>query len=135
MAECPFCKIVAGERDAHVLVETDRTVAFLDGNPATPGHTLVVPRQHCEHLFAADETLPQAVFRTVQRVASAMNRTLDAEGVSTFYTSGPLAGTITHAHVHLVPRYEDDNITLTLSRNALDDEEGEALARLLRDVV
>jgi histidine triad (HIT) family protein len=132
MAECPFCQIVAGEVDAHRLHEDELTVAFLDENPAARGHLLVVPRAHVQHLFADDdESVPVAVFRTVHRVATALDRVLEPAGVSLFYTSAELVGSVTHAHVHVVPRYHDDSIHLALEREPLGAD-ADALADRIR---
>ena len=132
MEECPYCEIVAGESDAYILTDTGSTVAFLDRNPASTGHTLVVPKRHCEFLFQGDDPSSRPVFETIERLVEAMNLTLQPDGISTFYTSGPLVGSVSHAHVHLIPRYEDDTIRLSLTRNRLEDRDGEELARQLR---
>lgn len=134
MAACPFCRIIAGELDAHVVFEDERTVAFLDENPAARGHLLVVPRAHVKHLFTDDESVPVAVFRTVHRVAMALDRTLAPDGVSLFYTSAELVGSVTHAHVHLVPRYQDDDIHLALERQPLGADADELADRIRTSV-
>lgn len=133
MEACSFCQIAAGERDAYVFYEDDRTVAFLDSNPATQGHTLVIPKRHREELFADDASASLAVFQTVQHAVAAINQTLDPDGISLFHTSAPLVGRTTHAHVHLLPRYVDDDIRLTLARDPLEDDEAVRLAARLRD--
>lgn len=130
MAECQFCRIVAGELDAHRLYEDELTVAFLDENPAARGHLLVIPRAHVEHLFTDDASVPVAVFRTVHRLATALDRALEPDGVSLFYTSAELVGSVTHAHVHLVPRNRDDAIHLALERESLAEEADELAARI-----
>lgn len=135
MDSCPFCRIVAGDGDAHVLLETEETTAFLDANPAVTGHTLVVPNEHHVELFAEAPTTVGDVFRSVRRVVRAMNRTLAPDGVSVFYTTGDLAGRVTHAHVHLLPRYLDDDIHLALARAELDDAAAASLASEIRAAV
>lgn len=132
MESCPFCRIAAGEDEAHVIVGTDRSVAFLDENPAAPGHALVAPTTHTEALFEAEAATVADVFETVRRVVATMSRTLDPEGVSTFYTTGHLAGTVTHAHVHVVPRYDDDGIHVSLARHDLGAD-ASGLADALRE--
>lgn len=132
METCSFCRIIEGDEDAHLLLETERTTAFLDENPAAGGHTLVVPNEHHDFLFTDDAALVSDVFVAAQRVVTAMKRTLDPDGVSLFYTSGGLAGQVTHAHVHLVPRYVDDDIHLALARLDLDDAEASRLAASIR---
>ncbi|WP_226004313.1 HIT family protein [Natrinema salinisoli] len=129
--DCEFCQIAAGDRSAHVLHEDERTVAFLDENPAVTGHSLVVPRTHEDDVVMIDESTSAAVFETVRTVARALETTLEPTGFSVFHTSGPLVGTVDHAHVHLLPRFEDDDVTLSLSRDRLDPDE----AADLRDQV
>lgn len=133
MEKCKFCQIVTGERDAYILYENERTAAFLDSNPAIQGHTLVVPKTHHEFLFTDNESISTAVFETVRTVARAMSRTLEPDGVSLFYTSAELVGHITHAHVHLVPRYADDDIHLALPRESLNGRGAARLAGEIRD--
>ncbi|QFU81577.1 HIT family protein [Natronorubrum aibiense] len=134
-AECEFCRIVAGDQSAHVLYEDERTLAFLDRNPAVTGHTLVVPRSHEEDALTIDEPTASAVFETVRTVAVALETALEPDGFSVFHTSGPLVGDIDHAHVHLVPRSEDDDVALSLTRGQLTDEEAARLADRVRAVL
>lgn len=133
MDTCAFCQIVSGERDAYRLSEDERTVAFLDSNPAVRGHTLVVPKTHSERLFSADPSPASAVFETVRRVALAMERSLGPDGTSIFYTSADLVGHITHAHVHVVPRYRDDSIQLALARGSLDEDDAARVVARIRE--
>jgi len=133
MASCPFCAIVAGEGEAHRLYEGEATTAFFDADPATPGHALVVPNRHTAHLFTEDPTLATAVFETVRDVSRALDEIFDPDGVSLFYTSADLVGNVTHAHVHLVPRYDDDDIHLALPRNHVPEEDAARLAAAIQD--
>lgn len=135
MDECPFCRIIAGESDAYVLYETERTIAFLDRNPATRGHTLVVPREHREYLFSTEASLAEPVFRTVDDVSMAIEKALDPDGVSLFYTTSTLVGEITHAHVHLLPRYTDDDIQLSLPRELIPEDVAEHVTERIRSVL
>lgn len=135
MEDCPFCGIITGERDAYVLCETERTIAFLDRNPATRGHTLVVPKVHREFLFTTDATLATPVFRTVDDVAMAIEDALEPDGVSLFYTSAALVGEISHAHVHLLPRYSDDDIHLSLPRKFVTGDDAERVSERIRSAL
>lgn len=133
MDDCPFCQILAGNQPANMLYEDAETAAFLDNNPAATGHSLVVPTTHRERLFTRDAPVPLTIFDTVNKIAMAIDRALDPAGFSLFYTAGPLVGSISHAHVHLVPRYEGDAIQLALSRSPLDQTTGSQLASRIRD--
>lgn len=132
MAACDLCRIAAGEADAHVLLRTADSVAFLDARPAIDGHALVVPTVHERFLFDAPESVTRSVFSTVRRVANAMEDVLDADGYSLFHTSADFVGTVEHAHVHLLPRTTDDRVHVALERTALDDDVAEVIAERLR---
>lgn len=130
---CAFCDIVAGEGTAHELYRTEGAVAFLDANPAVEGHALVIPTAHCEDILTAAEAVRRPVFDAVGAVADRLDRALAPDGFSTFYTAGPLVGTVSHAHVHVVPRTADDGIELALERRSLTPDRGERLAERIRD--
>lgn len=132
MEPCPFCRIVAGDGAAHVLDETDETIAFLDNDPAAGGHTLVAPKAHVVDLLLGTDSTADAVFRMAARLSKAIDRALGPDGVSVFYTSGQLVGTVSHAHVHLVPRYEDDEIRLGLRRQSISEGEASRIADHIR---
>jgi len=128
---CRFCAIADGDAEAARLHETDDVVAFLDGNPATRGHALVVPKIH-ERDVLDDPEEATAVFGAVQRVGSALRGALDADGISVFYTTPELVGDVTHPHVHLLPRDGDDDVHLALDRGTLDEADADALVERVR---
>lgn len=133
--DCPFCRIIAGEKDAHIVYEDARTIAFLDENPACVGHTLVVPTAHRPDLLIADPETNTAVFETMRNVSRAMEDAFDPDGFSVFYSTGSIVGRVEHAHVHLLPRDEDDDISLSLRRGRLEDEDAAAFVSRLRDAM
>ena len=136
--DCVFCAIVAGDADASVVAETERTVAFLDLAPVTPGHTLVVPRAHAARLAELDPADGCDVFGLGQRVAGALYRSdLRAEGVNLFLADGEAAGQeVFHAHLHVFPRFAGDGFEHRLppDNRARDREELDGVARRLREV-
>ena len=129
MAEdCEFCRIARGEGDAHTLYEDDRTVAFLDENPAVEGHALVIPKAHRESVLGAQAASTGAVFETVRAVSNALSAAVDPDGFSVFHSTGSLVGNVEHAHVHVVPRFDDDEVHVALPRRRLTDQDGDRLA-------
>ena len=111
--DCLFCKIVAGEIPATRVDEDERTVAFMDINPATRGHLLVVPREHSVDLLEVPEADLDACARTAQRLARRVLDRLDADGVNLLNSCRPAAWqTVFHFHVHVIPRYDDDPLRL-----------------------
>lgn len=132
---CEFCRIAAGESDAHRLHETDDVVAFLDVNPAVEGHALVAPKRHVEDLVTAESDLSVSVFRSARTVAAGLETVLDVDGYTVVHTSGSLIGSVEHAHIHLLPRTENDRVSFRLVRRDLDDQEASALAERVREAV
>jgi histidine triad (HIT) family protein len=118
------------------MVDSDeRTIAFMDIAPATPGHALVVPRRHSADLL---EIEPDDLFATIaasQRLARRMKETLDADGVNLINACGAAAWqTVFHFHIHVVPRYEDDPLKLPWVPEEGDaDEIAQVAARLRGD--
>ncbi len=111
--DCLFCKIVAGEIPATRVDEDERTVAFMDVNPATRGHLLVVPREHAVDLLEVPEADLEACARMAQRLARRALDRLDADGVNLLNSCRPAAWqTVFHFHVHVIPRYDDDPLRL-----------------------
>jgi histidine triad (HIT) family protein len=111
--DCIFCKILAGELPATIVDEDERTIAFMDINPATRGHALVIPRAHSTDLLSIDPTDLAAVALASQRLATRMREQLAADGVNLLNACGAVAWqTVFHFHVHVVPRYADDPLRL-----------------------
>ena len=107
--ECVFCGIVSGEIPSTPVVRSDRAVAFMDINPVTPGHALVVPRSHATDLLdvAADDLA--ARIHLAQQIAGRAKARLAADGVNLLNCSGKAAWqTVFHFHIHVIPRYEND---------------------------
>jgi histidine triad (HIT) family protein len=131
--DCLFCKIVAGEIPGTIVAEDDRTVAFMDINPATRGHALVVPRRHAVDLGAVEPGDLAAVVQAAQRLAIRAREVLDADGINLMNSWGPAAWqTVFHLHVHVIPRYDDDPLKLPWKPAPGDEAEIAAAADALR---
>jgi histidine triad (HIT) family protein len=111
--DCLFCKIVAGEIPATIVAQDERTIAFMDINPATRGHALVVPRAHARDVHAIDTEDLKAVAATAQQLAARALERLGADGVNLLNSNGAAAWqTVFHFHMHVIPRYVDDPLQL-----------------------
>lgn len=109
MSGCLFCQIARGERPAHTVYEGEGVVAFLDIYPCTPGHTLVIPREHSATL---NEMSPEDAGRLLQAAALVATKVQGAMGAAGFnlgVNNGKAAGQeVFHVHVHIIPRYAGD---------------------------
>lgn len=131
--DCIFCKIVAGELPAERVDEDEHTVAFMDINPWTRGHALVIPRDHSRNLYEIPEDDLRHVSVAAQRLALRMRDRLDCAGVNLLNSCEVAAWqTVFHLHVHVIPRFDDD--PLRLPGQPLQPEAGElaAVAEQLR---
>ena len=130
--DCLFCKIVADEVPSVRVHEDDRTIAFMDINPATRGHVLVVPREHSRDLMDIDPEDLGAVARAAQSVAQTMPDRLGADGVNLLNSCGRAAWqTVFHFHVHVIPRYDGDPLRLPWTPAPGDRDEIAESARAL----
>jgi histidine triad (HIT) family protein len=130
---CLFCKIVAGELPSQRVDEDEHTVAFMDINPATRGHALVVPRAHAANVLEIDPSLFAAVALAAQRLAVRVNERLSPDGVNLINSCGSAAWqTVFHLHVHVIPRYAGDPLRLPWIPGPGDPAEIAAVAEALR---
>ena len=131
--DCIFCAIVAGDIPAQIVDEDERTVAFMDINPATRGHALVVPRRHARDLLEIDPADLEATVLAAQRLARRMPERLGADGVNLLNSCGRAAWqTVFHFHLHVIPRYQGDPLRLPWTPAEGDTEEIAEAAAALR---
>ena len=124
MDDCIFCKIVAGELPAHIVDEDEHTVSFMDLNPWTRGHALVIPREHSRNLWEIDPEQLARTMEAAQRLAQRARDTLGAEGVNLINSCERAAWqTVFHFHVHVIPRYENDPLRLPTTPQEADQDE------------
>ena len=111
--DCLFCKIVAGEIPSTRVDEDERTIAFMDINPATRGHLLVIPREHSTDLLEVPPEDLEACAQMAQKLARKVQERLHADGVNLLNSCGSAAWqTVFHFHVHVIPRYANDPLRL-----------------------
>lgn len=113
-----FEKIIAKEIPAHIVYEDDLAIAFLDISQATKGHTLIVPKSAYPNLYEMPEELAGHLMSVSIRVANAIKRAFAPEGLNLLSNTGTIAGqSVFHFHIHLIPRYEKDDIRLSFTEH------------------
>ena len=106
-----FLKIIAGEIPAHKVYEDEYTYAFLDATPNNPGHTLVIPKERYKDIYEIPEEVLSHVMNTVKKVAIAVKKATNADGINIGMNNEPAAGQLVfHAHIHVIPRFKDDGL-------------------------
>ena len=117
MSNCIFCRIVNSQTPAFRVCEDEQTVVFMDINPVTDGHTLVITKEHFANLYEATPDALRAVMAMAKRVAHAIQRVLHPEGLMVFQLNGAAAGqSVFHYHLHLMPRAAGEPLALHARR-------------------
>lgn len=130
---CVFCRIVRGELPATVVFEDEATLAFMDIGSVNPGHMLVAAKPHVANLQGMEAELAGAMFRSAARAAKAIEAVFRPAGISVYQANGVAAGqTVFHAHIHVLPRWENDGLTFTWPVKNPPRDELEKVAAQLR---
>jgi histidine triad (HIT) family protein len=132
-SDCLFCGIVSGDVPAQVVDSDDHTIAFMDINPATRGHSLVVPRAHTADLIEiSDEDLERTMV-AARRLARRIDEALEPDGFNLLNSCRPAGWqTVFHFHVHVIPRYDDDPLKLPWIPRGAEADEIERIAERVR---
>lgn len=108
MADCIFCKIVAGEIPSYTIHEDDDFKVILDINPASKGHALMIPKVHYADLYDIDDEVAGKAMKLAKKLATRMTNVFKCEGFNLLQNNNEAAGqTVFHFHLHLIPRYEN----------------------------
>jgi histidine triad (HIT) family protein len=134
MAEdCIFCKIVAGELPSETVQEDQHTVAFMDINPWTRGHALVIPRNHFPNIYEVSDEDLQHTAIAAKQLAVRVKERLRCDGVNVLNASEPAAWqSVFHFHMHVIPRYDDDPLELPVRPRQAEPDELAAVAAEIR---
>lgn len=109
--DCIFCKIVAGEIPAEKVYEDGETLAFMNINPTNKGQVLVIPKDHVENIYGLSEEMAARMMLVVKKMAIAVKNGVDADGVNLIMNNEEAAGqVIFHAHMHIIPRFNEDGL-------------------------
>jgi len=112
-ADCVFCKIIQGDIPSFKIYEDDQTYAFMDINPANPGHALIIPKYHAPNIFEIPEEWMTACIVTAQKVALAVEKTIAPDGINILQANGEgAAQSVLHFHIHVMPRTNGDDLKL-----------------------
>ena len=135
--DCLFCQIVDGEIPSETVSEDETTFAFLDVNPLSRGHTLVIPKAHHERVGDMPADLAGDVFETVNHLTPAVEAAVDAPASTVVFNNGDAAGQeIPHAHCHIIPRFPEDGqqpIHSLFAGADLSDDEMTEIGDAIRD--
>lgn len=123
MSECVFCRIANGEIPSATLYEDDDFRVILDLGPASKGHALILPKSHAANIYELPDELAGKAMVLAKKMAGRMTEALECDGFNIVQNNGEVAGqTVFHFHMHLIPRYEGDQVNVTWKPGTLTDE-------------
>ena len=130
---CIFCKIANGDIPAATVYEDEDFRVILDLGPASKGHALILPKEHYANLYELSDELAAKVLGVAKKVITKMTEVLGCDGYNLVQNNGEAAGqTVFHFHMHLIPRYKDDQVGLGWNMGKLTDEDKEEILSKLK---
>ncbi len=133
MTSCIFCDIIAHRIAAEILYEDDGVISILDTNPIHYGHALVIPKAHYRDFLALPRTELAGIMHAAHIVAGALVSTYRLEGYNFFSNNGAIAGqSVFHFHLHITPRFPDDDIHFTLNLKKYEEGKMREAATAIR---
>lgn len=122
--DCIFCKIAGSEIPSNTVFEDNNFRVILDIAPANPGHCLILPKCHASDIFELDEALVAASHKLAKKIAVAVKKAVNADGINIIQNNGAAAGqSVSHYHVHIVPRFNGDGVQINTEGKTLSDDE------------
>ena len=120
---CIFCKIAAGDIPSATIYEDDDFRVILDIEPASKGHALILPKEHYANLYELPDELASKALVVAKKVITKMTQIVNCDGYNVLQNNGEVAGqTVFHYHMHLIPRYKEDDVTIGWNHGTLTDE-------------
>lgn len=130
---CVFCEIAKGNIPCYKVYEDDFVISFLDLNPATKGHTLVVPKKHIDNIFSLSTTDAMTISKAVVHVSNLLKEKLNVQNLNVVNNNGALAGqSVMHLHVHIIPRYENDQVIINKTQTSPTKVELETILKEIK---
>lgn len=121
---CIFCKIIEGNIPSHRVYEDDFFIGMLDINPANRGHVIVYPKNHAENIFELPDGDAEKILIVVKKIAMAVTEAYGCDGINILQNNGEAAGqSVNHLHIHIIPRFNDDAVSIEWKQNVIDDFE------------
>ncbi|MFR3140186.1 MAG: HIT family protein [Lacrimispora saccharolytica] len=132
--DCIFCKLAGGEIPTATLYEDDDFRVILDQGPATKGHALILPKKHYANIYELPEEVAARAMVLAKKMAGVMTEALKCDGFNLVQNNGEAAGqTVFHFHLHLIPRYQNDNAGITWKPGTLEESVKEEILASVKE--
>ena len=134
-SDCIFCKLANGVFPTNFIYEDEDFKVILDANPATKGHSLILPKKHFKNLLDADEEVLKKALPLAKKLSNKLIDVLKCDGVNVLQNNNEAAGqAVFHLHIHLIPRYKDQKEhILSWKANKFSDDEMKNIAESLKN--
>lgn len=134
--DCIFCEIAKGRIPSATIYEDNHFRVFLDVNPASKGHCLIIPKEHFDNIYDLDAEIAGKLFSLATCIARAMKDALKCDGMNIVQNNGEIAGqTVGHFHLHLIPRYEGDDVAIGWEPHESNETELEEIRKAIRAAI
>ena len=134
--DCIFCELANGEIPTATLYEDNDFRVILDLGPASKGHALILPKEHYDNLYELDDEIASKVLVLAKKMITRMTKALGCDGYNLVQNNGEAAGqTVHHFHLHLIPRYKDDQVGLGWNMGKLTDEDKEEILTKFHETI
>ena len=132
MNDCIFCKIAKGEIPSATVYEDDDFRVIMDISPASEGHMIILPKEHAANVYELSDATASKIYVLAKKLATALKDALDCDGINILQNNGEAAGqTVSHLHMHIIPRYYSDDISIRWNQGKSDTD---SLAELAKSI-
>ena len=130
MNDCIFCKIAKGEIPSATVYEDDDFRVIMDISPASEGHMIILPKEHAANVYELSDETASKIYVLAKKLATALKDELDCDGINILQNNGEAAGqTVFHLHMHIIPRYYSDDISIRWNQGKSDTDSLTELAK------
>ena len=133
---CIFCKLANGDIPTATVYEDENLRAIMDAAPANKGHIIILPKSHAADIYELNEEYVSRAFVLAKKLAVALKKLTGCDGVNILHNNGEAAGqTIFHFHVHVIPRFKDDDCTIVWKPTSYEDGEASEVAKKIAELL
>ena len=136
MSDCIFCKLANGDIPTATVYEDEYLRAIMDAAPANKGHIIILPKSHAANIYELEDEYVSRAFVLAKKLAVALKKLTGCDGVNILQNNGEAAGqTVFHFHVHVIPRFKDDDCTIVWKPTSYEDGEASEVAKKIAELL
>jgi hypothetical protein len=133
---CIFCKLANGDIPTATVYEDEYLRAIMDAAPANKGHIIILPKSHAANIYEIEDEYVSRAFVLAKKLAVALKKLTGCDGVNILQNNGGAAGqTVFHFHVHVIPRFKNDDCTIVWKPTSYEDGEASEVAKKIAELL